>query len=117
MKYNESEEMYLETILILKKKNPYVRSIDVANELGYSRPSVSRGMKLLKDRGYIVVERGNILFTDLGLIKAEQIYDKHRTITDFLIKLGASVASAEANACKIEHVISEDIFKIIKQNI
>ena len=116
IKYQESEEMYLETILLLKRENPNVRSINVAEELGYSRASVSRGMSLLVKKGYIEVEKnGEINFTAAGKAKAENIYERHTVITKLLERTGASRELAEENACRIEHVISEDLFEVIKK--
>ena len=114
MLYRESEEMYLETILLLMKKNKNVRSIDVANELNYSRASVSRAINLLKIRGYIIVDNGIICFTPDGLKKASDIYERHNIITSLLIKMGASETLAEENACRIEHVISPEILELFK---
>lgn len=116
MKYHESEEMYLETILLLKKQNASVRSIDIATELDYSRPSVSRAVNLLQNNGYIVIEKsGEIQFTETGLKKATEIYERHHIITDVLVKLGANETVAEENACRIEHVISEELMEVLKQ--
>ena len=116
MKYHESEEMYLETILLLKKNNPSVRSIDIATELDYSRPSVSRAVNLLQNNGYIVIEKnGEIHFTEAGQKKATDIYERHHIITDVLIKLGADKAVAEDNACRIEHVISAELMETLKK--
>lgn len=115
MKYRESEEMYLETILLLKKRNAVVHSIDVANQLGYSRPSVSRAVNLLQKNGYILMDKsGAITLTDEGFAKASDVYERHRVITKLLILTGADAALAEENACRIEHVISPDLFAILK---
>ena len=115
MKYHESEEMYLETILLLKKKNATVRSIDIATELDYSRPSVSRAVNLLQNNGYIVIGKsGEIQFTELGQKKATEIYERHHIITDVLIKIGADKDVAEDNACRIEHVISSELMQVLK---
>lgn len=116
MRYHESEEMYLETILLLKKKNASVRSIDIATELDYSRPSVSRAVNLLQNNGYIVIERnGEIRFTEAGEKKAKDIYERHHIIMDVLIKLGAEKEIAEDNACRIEHVISQELMEVLKR--
>lgn len=116
MKYHESEEMYLETILLLKKNNASVRSIDIATELDYSRPSVSRAVNLLQNNGYIVIEKnGEIHFTEAGQKKATDIYERHHIITDVLIKLGADKEVAEDNACRIEHVISAELMETLKK--
>lgn len=116
MKSRESEEMYLETILLLHKRNPCVRSVDVAEELNYSRPSVSRAVNLLTNRGYIVVDKsGVITLTESGRARAEDVYLRHRVITRLLIKAGAPAPLAEENACRIEHVISAELFEILKK--
>lgn len=104
----ESEEMYLETILLLRGKKAEVHSIDVAEELGYVKSSVSRGVNLLKARGYIeIAPSGAITFTKAGKEKAEGIYERHRVLTQALLKLGADRETAENDACRIEHVISD----------
>ena len=118
VKYQESEEMYLETILLLKKKNTNVHAINIAEELGYSRPSVSRGVNLLAKKGYITFgASGEIKFTKLGKNKAEQIYERHTVITELLENIGATREIAEENACRIEHVISPELFEILKQYV
>ncbi len=116
MNIHESGEDYLETILILKNRKGYVRSVDIANELGYSKPSVSRAVGILKSAGYIVVESGgNIVLTELGLEKASAVYDKHKTIKLFLNKLlNVDETIAEKDACRIEHIISPETFEGIK---
>lgn len=113
----ESGEMYLETILVLKNKNDLVRSIDVAKKLGFSKPSVSRGIGILKNQGYITVDqKGHIDLTDSGIIKANDIYQKHQLLTDFLVSTaGVAKEVAERDACKIEHVISDEVFAGIKK--
>lgn len=116
MKIHESEEMYLETILVLKGERPAVRSIDIAERLGYAKSSVSRGISLLQDKGYIRVgDDGFIEFTERGAEKAEGIYDRHNTLTEFFVGLGADLTLAESNACRIEHVIDDEIFDLIKR--
>ena len=115
MKYRESEEMYLETILLLTKRGGVVRSVDVATELNYSRPSVSRAVSLLVERGYVQVNRGSITLTDLGKVRAEEIYLRHKVITQVLMYLGATSDVAEDNACRIEHVITAELVQIMKQ--
>lgn len=115
IKYQESEEMYLETILILKQKSVNVHAVNVAEELGYSKPSVSRAMSLLIKKGYITIGgNGEIMFTEEGKKKAEDIYERHIVITNLLEKVGASRELAEENACRIEHVISPELFEILK---
>ena len=112
----ESEEMYLETILLLKQEKPDVRSVDVVDKLGYAKSSVSRGINLLADNGYIVINRntGVINFTDEGRAKAQEVYEMHKVFTDMFVLMGANKDMAEDNACRIEHVISAEMFEIIK---
>ena len=116
MAIRESGENYLETILILQSKQSKVRAVDIANELGYAKPSVSRAMNILKNAGYIEIEsNGNILLTESGKKKANEILIRHKIITKFLVKtLGVDVESADKDACRIEHVISEGIFEKMK---
>ena len=116
MRTRESEEMYLETILLLKQKKSNVRSVDVVEALDYAKSSVSRGMNLLVKNGYITMDRvsGDIEFTDAGKVKAQNIYDRHRILTRALMRIGADPDTAEENACRIEHVISEQLFDVIK---
>ena len=114
MIYRESEEMYLETILLLKQNTENIRSIDVANELNYSRASVSRAIGLLKNKNYITVNDGLIELTPEGLKKASEIYERHSIIMKLLIMMGASEDLAEENACRIEHVISPEILELFK---
>lgn len=115
MIYRESEEMYLETILLLKQNTQSVRSIDIANELKYSRASVSRAIGLLKEKEYITVINGLIELTPEGLKKASDIYERHSIIMKLLIMMGASEDVAEENACRIEHVISPEILDLFKK--
>ena len=118
MKDHESEEMYLETILVLKGERPAVRSIDIAEKLGYAKSSVSRGVSLLQDRGYIKVgDDGFIDFTDTGAKKANMIFERHNTLTKLLVELGADEELAETNACRIEHVIDDKVFELIKKHV
>ena len=118
MRDHESEEMYLETILVLKSEKPAVRSIDIAERLGYAKSSVSRGVSLLQDRGYITVgSDGFIDFTEGGAKKAKGIYERHRILTAVLMELGASEALAEENACRIEHVIDDELFELIRAHV
>ncbi|MDE6551246.1 MAG: metal-dependent transcriptional regulator [Clostridia bacterium] len=115
MKYRESEEMYLETILLLKQKGPNVHAINIAEELGYSKPSVSRGVNLLIQNGYITIgSSGEIRFTEAGRAKAEDIYERHKIITKLLEIVGADSALAEENACRIEHVITPQLSIVLK---
>ncbi|MCM1228106.1 MAG: metal-dependent transcriptional regulator [Clostridium sp.] len=119
MNKTESREDYLETILLLMKRNGNVRSIDIANELNYSKPSISRAVGILKSNGYINVDDGGwITFTGLGLKHAEEVYEKHINIKKFLISsLKISADTAEADACKIEHIISEETYCRIKEYV
>lgn len=118
MRYHESEEMYLETILLLQKKNQFVRSIDIAMELGYSKPSVSVAVKKLVSEGFIIVEvGGKIELTELGEQKAIDIYDRHRVITELLVRIGANRVVAEENACRIEHVVSAELIEVIRTSL
>ena len=111
MNIHESGEMYLETILILSKKSGHVRAIDVCETMGFSKPSVSRALGLLRSGGFIIVDNaGNITLTGEGRIVAERIYDRHQTLTAFLICLGVEEQTASADACKIEHDISDEAF-------
>ena len=113
----ESGEMYLETIYVLKNKNGSVRSIDIAKELEYSKPSVSRGVGILKKESYITIdENGYIDLTDKGLVKAKNVFEKHQILTDFLIKTAnVSKEIAEEDACRMEHIVSEETFLGIKK--
>lgn len=118
MKYHESQEMYLETILLLKSKNSIVHSVDIANELSYSRPSVSRAVNLLQKNGYITIAKnGEINFTESGNGKAREIHDRHKVITQVFEKLGANTTVAEENACRVEHVISPELMQVLKNFI
>lgn len=115
MKNNESMEMYLETILLLSSQKPAVHAIDVAERLGYSRASVSRAAALLHERGYIIVNgESEISLTPRGRARAEGVYERHCVLTKLLEFTGASRAIAEENACRIEHVISDEMFDVIK---
>ena len=110
--------MYLESIFVLSKKNKTVLSIDVCEYMGYSKPSVSRAVKILKEQGYIVMEDGgNLRLTEKGLSVAESMYQRHTLLTDFLKKLGVDEDVASKDACKIEHVISEESFEAIKNSL
>lgn len=115
MHLQESGEMYLETIYVLSQKMANVRSIDVCDYMGYSKPSVSRAVGLLKNGGYITVdENGFLSLTDIGLELAEQIYERHTIISNFLVKIGVTRETADEDACRIEHVISKETFDAIK---
>jgi Mn-dependent DtxR family transcriptional regulator len=116
MSVHESGEMYLEAILVLTRKTGFVRSIDVSEYLGYSKPSVSRAMGLLRQGEYIQVDTdGSITLTDTGLAIAEKIYERHTVMTDLLIRMGVSQETAAADACKLEHAISDESFEAIKR--
>ena len=112
----ESGEMYLETILILSKEKSMVRSIDVSEYMNYSKPSVSRAVSLLKDGGYLTVESdGALVLTDEGRRVAENILERHETLSRVLVGLGVSESIAVEDACRIEHVISAESFEAIKK--
>ncbi|MBR2724837.1 MAG: metal-dependent transcriptional regulator [Ruminococcus sp.] len=114
----ESGEMYLEAILVLTKEKQAVRSLDVAEYRNFSKPSVSRAVKLLKDGGYITVDKdGYILLTDVGGEVAEKIYHRHRVLTEFLVSLGVDEDTASQDACKMEHVISDTTLEAIKLHL
>ena len=116
MTVRESGEMYLEAILVLAKKSGYVRSIDVSEYLGYSKPSVSRAMGILREGGYILMQKhGAITLTDSGKKLAETIYERHTVLSELLIRLGVDEKTATDDACRIEHVISDESFQAIKQ--
>ena len=118
MHLQESGEMYLESILVLSKKNNYVRAIDICEYMGYSKPSVSRALGLLKDGGYVVSDKnGYLSLTETGRDVAEKIYDRHTQICDFLQRLGVSPEVATEDACKIEHVISDEALEAIKNHV
>lgn len=114
----ESGEMYLETILVLSKEKPLVRSIDVVNYMGFSKPSVSRAVKNLKDAGYIDVGDDNYLsLTASGRQVAEKIYERHTVLTKLLMTIGVDEETASIDACKMEHDISEETFNAIKRHV
>ena len=116
MALHESGEMYLETILILSQRNGYVRSVDVAEYMDFSKPSVSRAVGILVAEGYLEVGRdGGLLLTDSGRKIAETIYERHEVLSNLLIKLGVSEENAVADACRIEHDISVETFDAIKR--
>ncbi len=116
MKIMESAENYLETILILKNKSGSVRSIDIVAETGFTKPSISRAVKHLRENGYITVgEHGHIDLTESGREIAEKIYERHRLLSKYLMKIGVSEETALEDACRIEHVISEESFSRLKE--
>ena len=117
MKIQQSAENYLETIYVLTKRNGVVRSVDIANELGFSKPSVSVAMKSLRENGYIeVMGDGHIALLEKGKIIAEKLYERHTVLTNAIIALGVSDEIAAEDACKIEHIISEETFDAIKKH-
>lgn len=118
MNVHESGEMYLEAILVLQRRNGFVRSVDVGDYLGYSKPSVSRAMGLLRKGGLIVMERdGGLYLTEEGRAIAEKIYERHTVLSRVLMDLGVPEKVAVEDACKIEHDISDVTFEIIKRRI
>ena len=117
MVIHESAEDYLESILVLQERRGYVRSIDIVNELGYSKPSVSVAMKKLRESGYIEVDKdGFISLLPAGEEVANRIYERHKLLTEFFIRLGVDAKVAAEDACKIEHYLSEETFRKIKQH-
>ena len=118
MRLQESGEMYLETILVLSQRQRYVRSIDVAEHMGYSKPSVCRAVSLLKQGEYITVDREGFLYlTDAGREVAEKIYERHPLLTELLISIGVDPAVAEEDACRVEHDISDETFAKLKEHL
>ena len=118
MNIQESGEMYLETILVLSKENSHVRSIDVCDHMGFSKPSVSRAIGLLKSGGYVNVDKdGYLTLSELGFELANKVYERHNLLTKFLVSLGVEKETASADACKIEHVISDESFEAIKKTV
>ena len=117
MHLQESGEMYLETIYVLSK-NGVVRSLDVAEYMGFSKPSVSRAVGLLKQGGYLIMDRdGSLTLTEEGLGVAKKIYERHTLLSDFLVRLGVDEKTAAEDACKIEHNISDESFAAIKRHV
>lgn len=115
MQIYQSAEDYLEAILMLKERLGQVRSIDIVNELGYSKPSISVAMKKLRENGYLTMDgEGFITLTESGLAIAQRVYSRHRLLTEFFISLGVGAQTAAADACKIEHDLSEETFEKIK---
>ena len=118
MQLQESGEMYLETILILSRTKAHVRSIDVCEYMGFSKPSVSRAIGLLKSGGYVNVDDdGYLTLTEVGLEVSEKMYSRHKLLTEFLISLGVSSETATTDACRIEHHISDESFDAIRRHI
>ena len=117
MNHNESLEDYLEKILMIGEVKPAVRSVDLANELGFSKPSISVAVKNMKAKGYITVsDEGYLTLTDSGRALAERVYDRHKFFRKWLLDLGVDEVTAEEDACRIEHVISEETFEAIKKS-
>ncbi len=118
MKLLESGEMYLETLLILSKENPRVHAVDIADYMGYSKPSVSRGLARLKEDGYLIAKEGcNCLWlTEKGKEVAERIYHRHVILTELLMQIGVSPETASADACKLEHDLSDETFDALKRH-
>ncbi len=116
MSIQESGEMYLESILVLSKENPNVRAIDISEYMGFSKPSVSRALGLLKSGGFVTAnEQGYLTLTKEGKAIAEKIYERHTEITNFLTLIGVDKETASQDACKMEHVISDESFLAIKK--
>ena len=118
MQIHESTENYLETILVLSKRQPQVRSIDIVNELSFSKPSVSVAMKNLRQQAYITMdENGYIKLTTTGKELAESVYERHTLITDFLVGIGVDADVAAEDACRVEHVLSSETFAALKKYV
>ena len=118
MSIQESGEMYIETIYVLTQSSDKVRSIDVCDRMGYSKPSVSRAIGILKRNGYVTVDAsGYITLTESGASIAEKIYERHTILTQFLENLGVSHETAASDACKIDHTISDEAFAAIKKSV
>lgn len=118
MKIHESAEDYLERILVLKMKNGKVISIDIANSMNYSKPSISRAMKILRENEYITFEEnGEINLTEKGLNIAQKIYERHVLLTNYFMALGVKEETARNDACKVEHDLSEETFNAIKAHV
>lgn len=116
MVIQESGEMYLETILLLSQKKGNVRSVDLVNEMGYTKSSVSKGVKNLREMGYIYLDENEFIhFTAIGKEKAESTYERHCVLTKIFVWLGVSEKTAEDDACRIEHVISDETFRKLKE--
>lgn len=115
MSIQESGEMYLETILLLSKKHRFVRAVDVGEYMGYSKPSVSRAIGLLKREGYVTADNeGHLELTELGTETAAKIYERHELLTALLMRMGVGEDAASRDACRIEHCISDETFRAIK---
>lgn len=118
MQIHESAEDYLEKILMLRERNGQVRSIDIANAMGFSKPSISIAMKHLRESGYVVMDADNFIhLTEKGSDVATRIYDRHRTLTTYLVKLGVPQEIAEKDACKAEHDLSPESYAALKNHL
>ena len=118
MRLQESGEMYLESIYVLSQGGRKVRSIDISEYMGYSKPSVSRAVSLLKNGGYIVMDKDNFIsLTESGLEIAQKIYERHTVLTAMLVRMGVSEETASEDACRMEHAISDETFEAIKAHI
>ena len=118
MRLQESGEMYLESIFVLSQKLPCVRSIDISEYMGYSKPSVSRAVNLLKSGGYILMDDDNLItLTPAGLEIAQKIYTRHTVLTDMLVRFGVSPETASEDACRMEHAISDESFEAIRRHM
>ncbi len=116
MKTNESEEMYLESIYLLSSVRQNVRAVDIREDMNFAKSSVSKALSLLTQKNYIIIDDfGNITLTKEGLDKAQSIYEKHKIITTAFMMMGAPLYIAEDNACRVEHVLSDELFNIIKE--
>lgn len=118
MKLHASGEDYLEAVLMLQKKKGMVRSIDLARHMGYSKPSISHAVKILQEGGFLTMDGdGYLHLTDVGREIAERIYERHQFFTSHLIDLGVTAEQAEQDACRIEHVISEESYQVLKKAV
>lgn len=118
MRIHESGEMYLETIHVLQQQRGQVRSVDISEYMGYSKPSISRAMGLLKNGGYIVIDKdGYITLTEEGTQIAHKIYERHTILSGLLVRLGVSQETAAEDACRLEHAISDESFEAIKRHV
>ena len=118
LKIQESGEMYLEYILLLQQSMENVRAIDIVNMSGYSKPSISRALGLLKNKDLITVDKnGHITLTESGESKAKKIYERHQILHEFLMKIGVSEETADKDACKIEHIVSDETIEAIKKQL
>ena len=118
MEIRKSAEDYLEAMLMMKEQHGYIRSIDVAQQLGVTKPSVSYATKQLRENGYITMDHANfIVLTDKGMEIADRIYTRHKVLTDFFKKLGVDEATAREDACKVEHDLSEETFHVLRTHI